>query len=190
MMRIVSMVASFGVGAAAWSVPRPAAAIGKFQKTFQKHYVDEHPDEEFATFVKRKARCYVCHQGKKKTNCNPYGKQFIELLDEKADKDDHEKVLAVLITVGKRRSDPDDPGSPTYDELIASSKLPGGPLEDVRKEPPPPPGQTDPPSDAGTPAEEDPPSQQESSDQSTLSAPVGAPSCPPPPSPHPETYGL
>jgi len=87
-------------------------------------------------FVQRKAKCYVCHQGKKKPNCNPYGRQFTKLLDIRRDKEDEPKIVAALIAVGKLPSAADDPASPTYDAWIARSELPGGKLEDVRREPP------------------------------------------------------
>jgi hypothetical protein len=129
---VAALVACAGV----LFMPALARASTEFQKVFLKHYIEEHPDKEFAEFVKKKAKCFVCHQGKKKTNCNPYGQHFTKLLDAKEDKKNDPKILEALITVGKYKSDPQDENSVTYDALVASSQLPGGKLEDVRKAPP------------------------------------------------------
>lgn len=114
---------------------QPVQAVAAFQKVFLKQYIEDHPDEEYAKFVKTKAKCWVCHQGKKKKHHNPYGEHLEELLDKKKDAKDTEKIAAALEKVGKMPSDPDDKESPTYAELIAAGKLPGGTLEEVKKEP-------------------------------------------------------
>lgn len=117
---------------------RPASAILNFQKAFLAEYIEKHENEEYAEYVKRKARCNVCHQGKKsKKNRNPYGEQLSKLLDFKKDKVEKEKTIKALQTVGKMHSDPKDKKSPTFAQLIAEGKLPGGKLEDVLKEPEP-----------------------------------------------------
>ena len=51
------------------------------------------------------------------------------------DAKDEEKIAAALEKVGKMPSDPENKESPTYAELIADGKLPGGTLEEVKKEP-------------------------------------------------------
>ena len=114
---------------------QPVQAVAAFQKVFLKHYIEDHPDEEFAKFVKTKAKCWICHQSKKRKHHNPYGEHLEELLDKKKDGKDVEKITAALEKVGKMPSDPENKESPTYAELIAESKLPGGTLEEAKKEP-------------------------------------------------------
>ena len=118
---------------------RPAAAIKPFQVEFEKLYVGEGSDSELAKLFKdddmKKYRCLACHQGKKKKNRNAYGAQLSELLDKKKDKKDKEKIVAALKKVAEMRSNPEDDSSPTFGELIAEGKLPGGSIEDAQKEP-------------------------------------------------------
>jgi hypothetical protein len=117
---------------------RPAAAIAPFQAAFIKLYINDHEDKEFAKYVKTKAKCHICHQGKvspKNVHHNAYGKHLVELLDPKKDKKDLKKMNEALAKVAKMHSDPKDDKSPTYGELIAKSQLPGGKLEDSQKEP-------------------------------------------------------
>ena len=115
-----------------------AYAFTSYQKEFVKVYIDpEFPhDTELAKLVNnRKLRCLVCHQGKKKKNCNPYGEHFRELLDQKKDRKNSKKIIAALKKVEQMPSNPDDENSPTYGKLIAAGKLPGGTLEELQKEP-------------------------------------------------------
>lgn len=113
-----------------------ATAIVAFKKEWQKLYITPETDEDFAKLVKsNKTGCFVCHQGKKRKNHNPYGDHLVELLDKKKDAKDKEKIIAALRKVEKMHTDPDDDKSPTYGDLIKANKLPGGPLEEVEKEP-------------------------------------------------------
>ena len=117
---------------------RQALAIAQFQAAFLKQYVNTHEDKEFAKYVKTKAKCHICHQGKvtpKNVHHNAYGKHLVELLDPKEDKKDLEKIKKAFDKVAKMHSDPKDDKSPTYGDLIKDSKLPGGKLEDSQKEP-------------------------------------------------------
>ncbi len=116
----------------------PALAIVQYHKEFEKTYID--PDATVETdlsklMTDRKNRCLICHQGKKKKNCNKYGEHFRTLLDRKKDKKDKEKIVAALKKVAKLRIDPEDKESRTFGELLADGKLPGGTLEELRKEP-------------------------------------------------------
>jgi len=112
------------------------SAIVAFKKEFQKLYVTPESDEEFAKLVKsNKTGCLVCHQGKKRKHHNAYGEHLEDLLDKKEDKKDKEKIIAALKKVEKMHTDPKDDKSPTYGDLIKDNKLPGGPLEEVQKEP-------------------------------------------------------
>lgn len=133
-MSLPSRAAALAALAVAFA-PAPAGAFVQFQRQFLDVYIKEHQDPEYVKFVKMKAKCWVCHQGRVKKNCNPYGARFVPLLSDE-DKKDPKRIAAALKKVGAMRSDPKDNESPTYDELIASSKLPGGKLEEVKKEPP------------------------------------------------------
>lgn len=113
-----------------------ASAIAPFQAVFIKEYINDHPNEEFAKMVKTKAKCHICHQGKKVgPHHNAYGKHLVELLDAKEDKKNTEKIKEALTKVAEMHSDPDDDKSPTYGELIAKGELPGGDLEKAKEEP-------------------------------------------------------
>jgi hypothetical protein len=125
---LVALTAAFVCG-------RTAVAIAPFQKVFMEEYIDKHEDKEFAKYVKTKAKCHICHQGKKRTNHNAYGVHLVDLLDKKKDIRDVEKIKAALEKVAKMHSDPKDDKSPTYGDLIKESKLPGGDLEELLKEP-------------------------------------------------------
>ena len=125
---------------------RPAAAIKPFQVEFEKLYAGDGSDTELANLFKKqdskdeekklkKFRCLTCHQGKKKKNRNAFGMQLSELLDKKKDKKDKEKIVEALKKVAEMRSNPEDDSSPTFGELLAEGKLPGGTLEDLQKEP-------------------------------------------------------
>ncbi|HMP05073.1 MAG TPA: hypothetical protein PJ982_01880 [Lacipirellulaceae bacterium] len=116
---------------------RPAAALLQFFKVFDEVYLADHPDEDFVKTARgAKMRCLICHQGKKRTNHNPYGIHLVPLLDKKEDIKDVEKVKKVLAEVGAMHSDPDDESSPTYDELFRQGQFPGGTLEEASQEPP------------------------------------------------------
>jgi hypothetical protein len=116
---------------------RPAAAIAPFQAAFMKEYITNHKDKEYAKYVKTEAKCNICHRGKvnpKNIHHNAYGKELVKLLDAKKDAKDQKKIQAALQKVAKMHSDPKDEKSPTYGELIAASKLPGGDLKESKRE--------------------------------------------------------
>jgi hypothetical protein len=116
----------------------PVFAIAQFQAAFIKEYINSHPDKEFQKYVKTKAKCHICHQGKvtpKNVHHNAYGKHLVDLLDPKEDKKDAKKIKEALDKVAKMHVDPKDEKSPTYGDLIKQSKLPGGELEESLKEP-------------------------------------------------------
>jgi len=124
---------------------RPASAIKPFQVEFEKLYIAEGSvgegaetelDKLFKEKKLKKFRCLTCHQGKKKKkNRNAYGEQLSELLDKKKDKKDKEKIVEALKKVAEMRSNPEEGESPTFGELIAEGKLPGGAMEDLMQEP-------------------------------------------------------
>lgn len=113
---------------------RPAQAIPQFQKEFITLYVGADKTTDFAKLVKQ-ASCFSCHQGKLRKNRNAYGAQLAELLDKKADKKNPEKIVESLKKVAELHSVADDDKSPTFGDLIKEGKLPGGSLEDAKKEP-------------------------------------------------------
>jgi hypothetical protein len=134
-MRKFALILSLVIGALG---AEQAFAIAQFQAAFIKQYVNSHPDKEFQKYVKTKAKCHICHQGKvtpKNVHHNAYGKHLVELLDPKEDKKDAKKIKEALDKVAKMHSDPEDEKSPTYGDLIKKSQLPGGKLEDSQKEP-------------------------------------------------------
>lgn len=115
----------------------PALAFVQFQKQWVETYIDKEDDSDenkkyIKMVAKGKDRCLVCHQGKKRVHYNPYGEHFVGNLTED-DKKDKKKIAEWIATVGEMHSDPDDDESPTYDELIAAKKFPGGDVEDLRK---------------------------------------------------------
>ncbi len=117
---------------------RPAMALLQFFKVWDEVYLANNENEEFVKEARNaKMRCLVCHQGKKRTNHNPYGIHLVELLDKKEDIRNPEKVKEVLAKVGAMHSDPEDENSPTYDEILAKGEFPGGTLEEASKEPEP-----------------------------------------------------
>jgi hypothetical protein len=115
-----------------------AHAYNEFYKQWIEMYVDDADTSkeatEYSDLVTGTDKCLVCHQGKTKKKHNAYGKHFVGVID-KTHKKDVDKIKQVLKDVGAKKSNPDDANSKTYDELIKEFKLPGGELEDLKKEP-------------------------------------------------------
>ena len=121
---LIAVACAFGV-----DINR-ASAIKQFQDEFKTKYVKEggtDAEKSLASAVEA-AKCNVCHDAnsKSKKDHNVYGKALAELLDKKTDKDDKAKIQAALDTVSKMPSKADDAASPTFGDLIAEGKLPGG----------------------------------------------------------------
>jgi len=116
---------------------QPAQAIKQFSVQWMKLYNVDKNSETKSDLAKAalEAKCYVCHQGKKKKNRNAYGAELSKLLDKKKDKKDAKKIIEALEKVAKLHTDAKDKKSPTYGELIQAGKLPGGSLADLKKEP-------------------------------------------------------
>ncbi len=125
---IVSVVTTCGLA-------QPAQALKQFGEEFLKYYKIDKKSEVKTDFAKTviKAKCWVCHQGKKKKHNNPYGQELAKLLDKKKDKKDTKKIIEALEKVAKIHTDPKDKKSPTYGDLIKADKLPGGTLEEAKK---------------------------------------------------------
>ena len=128
-MRTLATVLILSFLASCLSSPR-AIAIAPFQKAFYKKYVDRKKNPEFYAKVKM-AKCWLCHdydpeEPKKKKKNNSYSLELAKLLDHEKDKKNKEKIFQALDTVAAFHSHPDDEKSPTYGELIAQGKYPGG----------------------------------------------------------------
>jgi hypothetical protein len=142
------------VAALAIAQTRPAQAMPPFFKEFQAKYVKadsaDAKDKAFAELVTKTAKCNVCHVGTDRKMRNAYGKQLsmhlkkdnfkAERLQAEPDKVKFE-INAALDAVAAVKSGDGD--APTFGELIAQGKLPGGdaPAAKVAEAPP-----------AGTPA--------------------------------------
>jgi hypothetical protein len=126
------------VAAAALVVRLPSAlAMPPFFKEFQAKYLKadstDEKDKAFATLVTQTVKCNVCHVGTNKKMRNAYGKQLAMLLKKDNFKPERlkneeakvkEEINAALDAVAAMKSDGDN--SPTFGELIAQGKLPGG----------------------------------------------------------------
>jgi hypothetical protein len=117
-----------------------ARAIPPFFKEFQAKYVKadatDEKDKAFATLVTQTAKCNVCHVGTDKKMRNAYGQKLSELLKKdnfKAErlKDEADKCKAEMIAafdaVAAMKSG--DESTPSFGQLIAEGKLPGGDLK-------------------------------------------------------------
>ena len=104
-----------------------AYAIAPFKKEFDSKYVKKEPttpEETALAAAVKKAKCNVCHYGKKKKDRNAYGEALSELLDRKKDMRNKAKIQEALDKVAAMKSDPDDPSAPTFGDLIKAGKLP------------------------------------------------------------------
>lgn len=111
-----------------------AFAYVQFQKEFQKTYAGRE-NREFRDIV-RKAKCFVCHQGEDNDHKfnNAYGQALAALLGED-DKKDKKKINDALEKIAAMPSDANDPESKTFGDLILAGELPGGSVEDAKKDP-------------------------------------------------------
>jgi hypothetical protein len=106
-----------------------ALAISEFKNEFVKKYVNadsSNPKDVAFKELVTKADCTVCHTGtgEKPKNRNAYGKALGKFINKKTDKKNPEKIQAGLDEVAKIKSNPDDPKSATFGELIKQGKLP------------------------------------------------------------------
>ncbi|MBI3838144.1 MAG: hypothetical protein HY288_09465 [Planctomycetia bacterium] len=111
------------------AVVQSAHAIPAFNKEFENKYVKKestNDSEKALAAAVAKVKCNVCHMGKTKKVRNEYGKALDELLDKKTDIKDIPKIQAALEKVAGMKSNPNDPSSPTFGELLEQGKLPGG----------------------------------------------------------------
>jgi hypothetical protein len=119
-----------------WLVESLANAMKPFRDEFVAKYVKldgtDAKEKAFAQAVQT-AKCNVCHQGKSKKERNVYGRALNKFLSE-GDAKNKEKIRTALDNTAELRSNPADPNSPTFGELIKAGKLPGGePNSGVKK---------------------------------------------------------
>jgi hypothetical protein len=132
----VLMAVCFSLATGLWT--RAAWAMPPFFKEFQATYLKADSSDEnekaFAALVIEKVKCNVCHlAGKPKKMRNAYGTQLSEILKKDNFKADRlkaepdkvkEEIVAAFTAVAAKKSG--DESSPTFGELIAQHKLPGG----------------------------------------------------------------
>ncbi len=111
---------------------RPAAAIKPFFEQFKALYVKPKSTDRTMVIFKEAVDakgCTVCHRGqptKPTKEWNAYGTQLTKLLNAKRDAQNPEAIRAALKKVGRMKSIPDDPQSPTFAQRLAQGKLPVG----------------------------------------------------------------
>ncbi len=107
-------------------------AIAQFKDEFEAKYVKpdstEAKDVAFAAAV-AEARCTICHAGTSLKDHNRYGIALAGFLDRRADRDNKEKIQAMLDKVAAMKSNADDDHAPTFGQLIDQGKLPAGASE-------------------------------------------------------------
>jgi hypothetical protein len=126
------LLRSVGAAAAAvsltWLVGSSASAMKPFRDEFMTKYVKpdsaDAKENAFAEAVQA-AKCNLCHQGKSKKEKNVYGRALNKFLGEE-DMENREKIRSALDKAAELKSNPDDPNSPTFGDLIKAGKLPGG----------------------------------------------------------------
>ena len=123
------MLAVCGSIAVGSLLAQTAFGVESFKKEFEAKYVKKDPTtdaEKSLAAAVTKTKCNVCHVGKTKKVRNEYGKALDELLDKKTDAKNIPKIQEALDKVAGMKSDPKDPNSPTFGQLIVQGKLPGG----------------------------------------------------------------
>jgi hypothetical protein len=127
-MKSVVLLAVCGVIAAGSVLSEAAWGIEAFKKEFEAKYVKKDPStdaEKSLAAAVTKVKCNVCHVGTNKKMRNEYGKALDELLDKKTDAKDAAKIQDALDKVAGMKSNPKNPSSPTFGQLIEEGKLPG-----------------------------------------------------------------
>lgn len=104
----------------------PASAIEEFYTQLEAKYVkpaSKKQNDVLLTIAFEEAHCKICHPGDDKHKLTPYGGALAWRVN-KYDKKDKKKIQAAIEEVGKLRSNPQDPKSPTYGELFREGRLP------------------------------------------------------------------
>ena len=106
---------------------RPAVAVTAFRQQFRAKYVkpdSKDPKDVAFRAAFDEAGCNLCHVGDDRTRRNAYGQALGKFLSRKTDTQNKEKIQAALDKVAAMKSNPDDPRSPTFGQIIAAGKLP------------------------------------------------------------------
>src|SRR5262245_13817448 len=108
----------------------PVQARPQFKKVFDDTYVKKAPatpQEKALAEAVSTVQCNVCHVGPNPKvgtkNRNAYGKAVNGLITTK-DAINTPKIIEALDQVSKMKSDPNNPNSPTFGELLEQGKLP------------------------------------------------------------------
>ena len=107
----------------------PAKADKAFRDEFIAKYVKPNSkDAKDVAFAQacEQAKCTICHEGLNKKKRNAYGQELAKLLKRDADKENKHKIQSALDKVAPLKTNPKDPKSPTFGDLIKAGKLPGG----------------------------------------------------------------
>jgi hypothetical protein len=108
-------------------IAQPANAIKQFRDEFKAKYVkadSQEPKDVALREAVEQAGCSVCHVGEERTNRNSYGQALAKLLDRKTDAKNKQKIQAALEKAAAMKTNPGDPKSPTFGELLSQGKLP------------------------------------------------------------------
>ena len=110
---------------------RTANSRAQYAKEFAEHYHakadSDKAEEKTLGEAVAKAKCLVCHEGEKRANRNPYGKELAKILrpeGSRGNEQDVKKIDEAFDKVSEMHIDPNDSKSPTFGELIKHGKLP------------------------------------------------------------------
>ncbi len=102
------------------------SAVEEFKLQFEAKYAKpqgrKRPNPRLVRAIAA-AQCRICHPGDDKHKLNAYGAQLGQYVNH-FDKDKTERIQDALEKISARRSDPFDPKSPTFGELIKKGELP------------------------------------------------------------------
>ncbi len=105
----------------------PAHAVKAFKDQFEALYIkpdSTQPAHRALSKAVDAAKCNICHVGMSKKDRNDYGQALSRLISKDKDKDNPKAIREALEKVAAVRSDPKNPKSPTFGELIQQGKLP------------------------------------------------------------------
>jgi cytochrome c peroxidase len=83
------------------------------------------PNEKKLAESFEKAQCNTCHLGKQKKDRNIYGEELAKKIGKKNEKN-NQTIKKAIEGTGKELSDPKNPMSPKFGDLIKDGKLPAG----------------------------------------------------------------
>ena len=110
-----------------FALAAPALAIEEFLAEFERLYVQASPTTPTARRFREKFRdtkCLVCHVGEDKEDRNIYGGYLAQNLDRKRDKFNSAYIQSVLKAAEGLHSDPAQPRSYTFGQLLKAGYLP------------------------------------------------------------------